>query len=250
MKAIILAAGIGQRLGKEVHDGPKCLIKFDGATLLARHLETLRQCGVEHVIIAVGYRHELIEDEIQKVAPDGFVSVIHNPDYRKGSVISLWIVREHLASGDGALLTDADVLYDHRLIRRLMDSRWHNCFLLDRDFEPGDEPVKLCLRNKRLVEFRKQIDETLEFDMCGESVGFFRFSRDVANRIAARAEYYASAGLHEEPYEEVIRDVLLASPHEFAYEDITGLPWIEIDFPADIGRAQRHILPKIMNSAH
>ncbi|MCI0400205.1 MAG: phosphocholine cytidylyltransferase family protein [Gammaproteobacteria bacterium] len=250
MKAMILAAGIGRRLGRAVHDGPKCLIKFNGISLLERHLETMRRYPIEEVVVAVGYQREAIEEEISRVAPDPLVRLVYNPNYQKGSIVSLWSVREHLASGDDVLLTDADVLYDHRLLQRLVNGGSRNCFLLDRDFEPGDEPVKLCLRNNRLVEFRKQLNPALEFDMCGESVGFFRFSSDIAKQLAARSEFYISAGLDKEPYEEAIRDLLLAFPDKFTYEDITGLPWIEIDFPSDIRRAEWDILPKITKSEH
>jgi choline kinase len=51
-----------------------------------------------------------------------------------------------------------------------------------------------------------------------------------------------------EPYEEAIRDVLLAEPRQFGYEDVTGLPWIEIDFPEDVKRARDDILPRLHES--
>jgi choline kinase len=114
---------------------------------------------------------------------------------------------------------------------------------LDRDFEPGDEPVKLCVQNGQLVEFRKQVAADLTYDFAGESVGFFRFESAFARRLATRTEYYVAAGRHEEPYEEAIRDLLLETPSAFGYEDITGLPWIEIDFPEDMKRAENEILP-------
>ncbi len=54
-------------------------------------------------------------------------------------------------------------------------------------------------------------------------------------------------GRRHEPYEETIRDVLLTSPRgAFSFEDITGLPWIEIDFAADIERANDEVLPRIL----
>ena len=72
---------------------------------------------------------------------------------------------------------DADVLYDHNILGRLINSDKENVFLLDQDFEMGEEPVKLCVRNgSHLVEFRKQLDENLTFDFMGESVGFFKFT--------------------------------------------------------------------------
>ncbi|WP_298912548.1 phosphocholine cytidylyltransferase family protein [uncultured Nostoc sp.] len=245
MKAIILAAGVGRRLGKDGQIQPKCLLKFNGKSLLERHLNYLRHYQIDEVVIAVGYQAERIQEEIKALGAENWVSTVYNPDYTKGSVISLWTVRQHLVAGDDILLMDADVLYDRRIIERLVKTNIPDCFLLDRDFEPGDEPVKLCVRDNYLVEFRKQIAPGLAYDFAGESVGFFRFGSITAHRIATHTEQYVADGRHDEPYEEVIRDLLLETPEKFGYEDITGLPWLEIDFPQDIQRAQNDILPQI-----
>ena len=61
----------------------------------------------------------------------------------------------------------------------------------------------------------------------------------MAGKLAGRAQYYIDHDRHEEPYEEVIRDLLLTEKQSFTFEDITGLPWVEIDFPEDIARAGR-----------
>lgn len=245
MKAIILAAGVGRRLGKDGQIQPKCLLKFNGKSLLERHLNNLHHYKIDEVVIAVGYQAQKIQDEIKALGAENWVSTVYNPDYTKGSVISLWTVRQHLVAGDDILLMDADVLYDRRIIERLVKTNIPNCFLLDRDFEAGDEPVKLCVRDNYLVEFRKQIAPGLAYDFAGESVGFFRFGSIAAHRIATHTEQYVADGRHDEPYEEVIRDLLLETPEKFGYEDITGLAWLEIDFPQDIQRAQNDILPQI-----
>ncbi|MEH1884037.1 phosphocholine cytidylyltransferase family protein [Nostoc sp.] len=245
MKAIILAAGVGRRLGKDGQIQPKCLLNFNGKSLLERHLNHLRHYQIDEVVIAVGYQAQRIQDEIKALGAEKWVSTVYNADYTKGSVISLWTVRQHLAAGDDILLMDADVLCDRRIIERLVKTDIPNSFLLDRDFEPGDEPVKLCVRDNYLVEFRKQVAPGLTYDFAGESVGFFRFGSAVAQRLATRTEQYVADGRDNEPYEEVIRDLLLETPETFGYEDITGLPWLEIDFPQDIERAKNEILPQI-----
>ena len=108
----------------------------------------------------VGYRANEIADEIDAIGARDFVRTIYNPDYRLGSVVSLWMAREDLRCGKSILLMDADVLYHPLLIERLAMSNHADCFLIDRDFEPGDEPVKLCLRDGVVIEFRKKIDVT------------------------------------------------------------------------------------------
>jgi choline kinase len=95
------------------------------------------------------------------------------------------------------------------------------------------------------VEFRKRLAPDLEYNDCGESVGFFSFTAATAAKLADIAESYVSSRRREEPYEEAIRDLALADPDSFCVEDVTGLPWIEIDFPEDIMRANDVILPRI-----
>ncbi len=248
MYAIMLAAGVGSRLDPAGGHPPKVLLEIGGRTLLRRHLDILARSGVAGLEMVVGYRADDIRAEIARaeaaLGRPGFVRTVTNPDFRDGSVVSLWTARRTLAGGGSVLLMDADVLYDYRMIERLLGSPHGDCFLLDRDFEPGEEPVKLCIRDGRPVEFRKRISGA--YDLCGESVGFFRFRPATAARIAEVAEGYVAAGRREEPYEEVLREVMLEERDGgFGWEDVTGLPWTEIDFPEDVVRAETEVLPRL-----
>ena len=237
MKAIILAAGRGKRLGDVAAGRPKCLLQFGGKSLLQRHLEILNDLGTDRIIIITGYRHEQIEAALEQVESRASVETVVNPDYAAGSVVSLHCAYDHLSDGTDTILMDADVLYDPEVLGSLFSTQFSNCFLLDRDFEPGDEPVKLCVAGNTPVEFRKIPDSDISWDYQGESVGFFRFDAAVAARLASQAQKYVENGRTDEPYEEAIRDLLRETPGLFQFEDITGLPWIEIDFPADVERA-------------
>lgn len=246
MKTILLAAGVGQRLGELSSNRPKCLLEFDGISLLQRHIAILTHYGINSITIVTGYRADLIEQEISESNATGKIKFIKNDDYKKGSLISMLKGLESLKNNDDFLLMDADVLYDHRIIEKLLVTKHTDCFLLDRDFIPGDEPVKLCVRNGQLVEFRKKIADDLSYDYQGESVGFFRFAKHTADKLIQSANDYLKQGGDNQPYEECIRDLLLENPGHFGFEDITGLKWLEIDFPEDVIRAKNNILPAIL----
>tara|TARA_B100000686_G_scaffold353301_1_gene458355 strand:+ start:2819 stop:3547 length:729 start_codon:yes stop_codon:yes gene_type:complete len=240
MKVLLLAAGVGRRIGGEKGHPPKCLLKFNGKTLLHRHLELLHLTEATEVIIGVGFKAEMIQAELNTLDANGFASTIFNPRFEEGSNLTLWAARE-VMTGD-VLLMDADVLYDHRMLKALTNTSHRNCFLMDRDFEPGDEPVKLCVRNNKLIEFRKRIE--IDYDFCGESVGFFRFDDEGCSLLMEACEHYTRQP--DECYEEALREVMLNAPDgTFGYEDVTGLPWTEIDFPEDIEKARKHILPRL-----
>lgn len=245
MRAIILAAGVGNRLGARV-DHPKSLLSIGGQTLLERHLATLAKNAITKVSICVGYCAEQLRTAARFAGLN--IECITNHDFRRGSVVSLWTVRDALTAGDEVILMDADVLYTPRIMERLIESQHRNCFLLDRDFMPGDEPVKLCVRDGQLVEFRKRPDPSIAFDYCGESVGFFKFSPACAAALAQRCDDYVAHERWDEPYEEPLRDLVLTRSQTLGFEDISGMPWIEIDFPEDIDRAELEINPKIARS--
>jgi choline kinase len=223
---------------------PKVMLAFGGKTLLERHIEILREFGVDELVIGTGYRAEAIEREVARLGARGFVKTLFNPRYTEGSLLTMLALRQPMADGDDVLFMDGDVLYDHRLMAPLIDGRQANCFLIDRAFEPGDEPVKLCIRGEAIVDFHKKVGG-IPFDFCGESVGFFRFAPGIAEAVLAAGQIHAEAGRGDLWYEEAIRDVLLAEPARFGYEDITGLPWIEIDFPEDVRRAESQVLPRL-----
>ena len=246
MRAIILAAGKGLRMTFERERLPKVMLSFGGKTLLRRHLEILRACGIDEITVAVGYRADLIEAEVAALGLGDNVELVDNPDYKQGSIVTLWSVREPLMRGGDVILMDGDVLYDYRMMERLLASAHVNCFLLDRDFEEGEEPTKLCVRDGHLVEFHKVVN--VAYDFWGESVGFFRLGEDVARRMVPAAKRYLDADMRFELYDEALRGILITDPPgAFGFEDITGLPWTEIDFREDVDFANRNVLGKLLD---
>jgi choline kinase len=244
MRAIILAAGLGLRLQQPAGEQfPKCLLRFDGVTLLERHLQMLDAAGVDEVVLALGFQPELVEAELKRIGWPHKVEIKLNPRFDLGSVLTVHTVADALTRGGDVLLMDADVLYDERILSALVAGEHTNRLLIDRDFETGDEPVKLCLKDGVPVELRKQLAVGLDYDTIGESVGFFRLREETAKRFAEIVAGYVDSGRANMPHEEAVRDLLLERSHVFDTADVTGAPWIEIDFQNDVERAAAEILP-------
>ncbi|HEY2781788.1 MAG TPA: phosphocholine cytidylyltransferase family protein [Steroidobacteraceae bacterium] len=247
MRAIILAAGRGMRLQQpEESQLPKCLLCFGGMTLLERHLTMLKSAGITDVVLALGFRHELVEAELDRLAWAPRPEIVLNMKFELGSVLTVHTAAAAMGRGGDVLLMDADVLYDERILAALVaGNRPVNRLLIDRDFEAGDEPVKLCVLRGVPVELRKQLAEDLEFDTIGESVGFFRFDQLGAKRLAALVAGYVDTGRAHMPHEEAVRDFLKEKSQVLEVADVTGFPWIEIDFPNDVMRATQEVLPQL-----
>ena len=247
MRAIILAAGRGMRL-QQIEDEhfPKCLLRFGSMSLVERHLRLLKAVGVDEIVLALGFRHDLVAEELDRLQWRPRPEIILNPQFELGSVLTVHAVADAMTSGGDVLLMDADVLYDARIAGALVaGDRPVNRLLIDREFEAGDEPVKVCVRNGVPIEFRKVLGSGLEFDTIGESVGFFRFAEAGARRLAVLVAGYAARGQGHLPHEEAVRDLLLERSQVVEVADVTGAPWIEIDFPDDVIRATEEILPQL-----
>ena len=246
MRAIVLAAGIGCRMNGGDVQPPKCMIEFDGRSLIERHLEILTACGVTEIVVGVGYQAKTLIDAVARLARPGTVHTVLNPDYREGNIVTLWPLRDWLIGGGDVLLMDADVLYDVRIMRRLVESPHAGAFLLDRNFDVGDEPVKLCVRDGRLVEFGKRIPTGASYDVHGESVGFFKLNAALARHLEGIVGSYIERGQREAFYEDALRNLIFSECNpQLGHVDVIGLPWIEIDFPQDVVRASNEILPRL-----
>lgn len=242
MKAIMLAAGIGRRL--EGRHPPKPLLRVGGKSLLERHIEVLRSRAVDQLLLVVGHRETELRSEVARLGAGDFVQLQQNPDYARGSILSLWCARSALSSGAAVLVMDADVLYHPELIDRLLASAHADCLLVDRNFEPGDEPVKVGVSNGRIVEFGKRINGAA-LDLLGEWPGFVKLSAPAGHALVSIMRELIEDGQLDAPMEDALRDLILRHPDMLQWEDITGLPWIEIDFAQDLERARAEILPQI-----
>ena len=245
MRAIILAAGRGMRLQQtEDQHHPKCLLPFGGMTLLERHLRLLAEVGVTDIVLALGFRHGLVEAELDRLGWLPRPEIVLNPGFELGSVLTVHTVAEAMTRGGDVLLMDADVLYDARIAAALVAGAGRvNRVLIDRDFEPGDEPVKVCVQAGVPIELRKNLAGDLKFDTIGESIGFFRFDEGGARRLATLVAGYVASDRANMPHEEAVRDLILERSQVIEVSDVTGAPWIEIDFPTDVVRAAQEVLP-------
>ncbi len=238
MKALLLAAGRGKRLAPFTDAHPKCLLSLGARTLLERHLNVFTTLGIREVIIVVGHLKEQIETAVAQAPPSLTIRLLTNPRFTRGSILSLWSAREHLA-GD-LLVMDADVLYPRELLRRLLTSSSPSCLLLDESSPDSGEEMKLGVRGRRVVAIGRRFTE--RYERVGEGVGFLKVSANRSPILRRIVEKMVREGREDAEYEEAV--------HEFLQECVVGfeavgdLPWTEIDFPEDVEKAEK-LLPQI-----
>ncbi len=240
MKAIVLAAGVGKRFKEVTDHRPKCLIDIQGKTLLERTLAALGAAGISQAVVVTGYRGEMIKQEIGSNCGGVHITYVNNPQYEKGAILSLLSARDEF-NGD-ILVMDADVLFPVAMIDRLIRSPHANCFLLDGSAENTGEEQMLLARGGRVVNIVR--GGSGDFDVIGESVGFLKVSRSDAPFLCAILDELVAQGRdaieHEEAYP------VFLSQRVVGFERVDDLPWTEIDFPEDLQRAAREVLPRII----
>jgi L-glutamine-phosphate cytidylyltransferase len=234
MKAIILSAGQGSRLGHMVDDTPKCLIDFNGRSLLDRQLDTLKANGVHEAVVVTGFRDELVDEAIARRSGAPRVRTIFNPFYQVAdNTGSLYMAREEL-SGD-CLVWNGDTLVSNALMARVVgNDRSGICVTIDRkDWYDEDDMKVVVSDNGRLRAIGKRIAEGVN----GESIGLLAFR-------AGGAELFRDAIEQAMRTKEGTTIWYLRVIHHLAQNaevwtfDINGEEWGEVDFPADVDAAR------------
>ncbi|HZP43767.1 MAG TPA: phosphocholine cytidylyltransferase family protein [Candidatus Binatia bacterium] len=239
MTAILLAAGVGKRLLAASGGRPKCLVPIGGQPLLVRLLESLAAVGVGEAAVVTGFGADAVRAAIG-AGPAGLgLRWLFNPRFHEGAILSLWTARELL---DGpALVMDADVLCGTAMLARLVGSAHPNCFLLDASVTPTGEEQMLLVRDGVVRNIVR--GGAPGYELAGESVGFLKLDAGAARLLRALLERRVAAGEtgieHEDVYPELMAAVRIG------YERVDGMPWTEIDFPEDVARAERDVLPRL-----
>lgn len=245
MEAILYAAGRGFRLGPMSAECPKILLEVGGKTLLERHAGLLAWAGVTRLHVVTGHLREAVGSRLESISRRTGIEIVevYNEAYSEGSVLSMAASIPRLrAAKDPMLLMDGDVLYDHRLLAKLLDSRHGSALLVDRVYSTADDdPVLVPIRNGKPFEFRKKWAGSA--DWVGESIGFFRLDRAGLDAAIRETEARSVGERRKESYDEVLRALVIAGT--FGFEDVTGCPWTEVDFPDDLVFARESILPRL-----
>jgi choline kinase len=218
MKAIILAAGVGKRLWPVTQHKPKCLIEIGGQTLLSRYLESLASVKIRQATIVVGYKQEMIRAAVGSHCHGVDLSYLVNEEFHRGSISSLWIARTALSA-----------------------SPYENCLLMDDTVKQTGEECMVVVQGDRVVALSKKMPE--RYDIAGEGVGFLRVRRADTAHVVGSLKGYIDQDRWDMEYEDGLLQYF--QDVKVGHEKIGGLPWTEIDFPEDVTKAEREVLPRL-----
>ena len=215
MQAIILAAGMGKRLGELIERNTKCMVKVDGITLIERMLRILDKKKLSRIILVVGYQYENLTkfvDSLNIATPIEYI--INEVYYKTNNIFSLSLAKERMMQED-TLLLESDLIFEERLIDLLIDDKRDSLALVDK-FESWMDGT--CI----VVDQEDNITDFIQ----GKSLQFYEKER-----------YYKVMG-NNEYYETVIKLILLLDKNTMKAKRLNGQLWYEIDDVQDLDIAE------------
>jgi len=241
MQAIILAAGMGKRLGEYTKENTKCMVPVNGLPLIDRALTQLARLNLSRVVIVVGYQGQNLIDYIGDRYADRLkIEYVDNPIYDKtNNIYSLALAKEQMQEDD-TLLLESDLIYEEGMLDLLVNNPFPNLALVAK-YETWMDGTMVCIdRECNIVNFvTKAAFDYKNVDQYYKTVNIYKFSREFAQqKYVPFLEAYTKAVGSNEYYENVLRIISFLNSHDLKALPITDEKWYEIDDKQDLDIAE------------
>ena len=237
MQAIILAAGMGKRLGELTKGHTKCMVKVNGETLISRLLKQLDRCKLHKIILVIGYKGNELKEYISTLQIHTPIEYVKNDIYDKtNNIFSLFLAKDALLTDD-TLLFESDIILEDSIIDLLIQTPDKDIAIVDK-YEPWmDGTVVTIDEENRIERFvpKNQFKYTETADYY-KTVNLYKFSKDFSTSmyVPFLEAYCKSLGTNEY-YEQVLRVITMIDKSSIKALPLQGNKWYEIDDEQDNG---------------
>ncbi len=235
MQGLMLAAGMGKRLGKYTKGNTKCMLNVAGKTLIERAVDALKNVGINRLVMVVGYKSENLKKFINENIKDMEIVFIDNPDYDKSNnIYSLYLAKEWLEKDDTIML-ESDLIYENKMIEELVKDKNKNVALVAKYEQWMDGTVVTLDDKNRITSFVEKKD--FKFDRTDEyykTVNIYKLSKEFSkNEYIPFLEAYMKAYGLNEYYELALKAIAHLSRSDLKALPIKNIKWYEIDDAQD-----------------
>lgn len=240
MQAIILAAGMGKRLGEYTKNNTKCMVPVNGTPLIDRVLNQLSSLQLNRVVIVVGYEGKKLIDYLGNERNGLTIEYVNNPVYDKtNNIYSLALAKDKLMEDD-TLLIESDLIFDDGMFNLLLDNPFPNLALVAKYESWMDGTMVRIDRDNNIVNFvPKAAFDYKETDSYYKTVNIYKFSKEFSRtKYVPFLEAYSKAIGNNEYYENVLRIISFLNSHDLKALPITNERWYEIDDKQDLDIAE------------
>lgn len=241
MQAIILAAGMGRRLGEYTKENTKCMLPVNGVRLIDRLLSQLSKLELNRVVIVVGYQGQNLINYIgNRYNKQLKIEFVENPIYDKtNNIYSLALAKDKLQEDD-TLLIESDLIFDDGMFSLLTENPYPNLALVAKYETWMDGTMVRLDADNNIVNFvPKAAFDYNETDSYYKTVNIYKFSREFSQtKYVPFLEAYSKAVGNNEYYENVLRIISFLNSHDLKALPITNEKWYEIDDKQDLDIAE------------
>lgn len=242
MQAIILAAGMGKRLGELTKGNTKCMVKVNGVTLAERLLHQLEKVAVplERIVMVTGYEGGKLREYVNSLGISVPIEFVDNPIYATtNNIYSLFLAKDYLMQDD-TLLFESDLIVEDAVIDKLLQDPYPSLALVAK-YESWMDGTVVTLDDdsniKRFIPGSKfRYEET---EAYYKTVNIYKFSKQFSRtHYVPFLEAYSKALGNNEYYEQVLRVIALLDKPEIKALALEGESWYEIDDVQDLDIAE------------
>lgn len=241
MQAIILAAGMGRRLGELTKNNTKCMVKVNGVTLIDRLLGQLSSLNLSRVVLVVGYEGEKLKQYIGNRFDKSLkIEYVENPIYDKtNNIYSLALAKEQMMEED-TLLIESDLIFDDTLFNLILENPYPNLALVAKYESWMDGTMVRIDKECNILDFvPKKSFNYSDVDSYYKTVNIYKLSKEFSKDIYIPfLEAYTKAMGNNEYYEQVLRVITFLDKVELKALPISHERWYEIDDVQDLDIAE------------
>ena len=240
MQAIILAAGMGRRLGEFTADNTKCMLEVNGVRLIDKMINQLEALNLERIVIVTGYEGEKLRNYLNKKYPDKSIVFVDNPIYDKtNNIYSLWLARGYMAEDD-TLLLESDLIFDDSILSEAVNAEHPNVALVAKYQTWMDGTMVRIDDENNIVNFIPQKAFKYEdVPYYYKTVNVYRLSKEFCrDHYLPFLEAYIKVLGENEYYEQVLRVITLIDTANIKALPVGSAPWYEIDDVQDLRIAE------------
>ena len=240
MQAIILAAGMGKRLGEYTQNNTKCMVPVNGTMLIDRLLNQLKKLNLKRIVIVVGYEASKLVSHLADRQKELNIEYVENSIFDKtNNIYSLFLAKEKLKQDD-TLLIESDLIFEDKVLNLIVGSKEPNLALIAKYETWMDGTMVKIDNDNNIVNFITKAAFRYE-DTCEyyKTVNIYKFSKDFsANKYVPFLDAYIKAVGNNEYYENVLRIISFLNSHDLKALPLDGEKWYEIDDKQDLDIAE------------
>ena len=232
MDVIILAAGLGSRLGSKTLEVPKAMVQVAGRELILRVKDFLHNPEIGAIHVVAGYKADVLQHFLRQHWPE--VHVHLNPQFEKGSILTLEAALPHVSQD--FLLMNVDHIYPRRMLSKILEERRSIMGMCDFDRTLIADDMKVKLDDKKNIsKIHKQLS-----DFDGGYIGMTYVGKDSINQYRTAAQQMKASKGEAAPVEWIL-GLLAEQKQQVGICDVSGFGWLEVDNQEDLANAENRL---------